>query len=219
MATNNPKESQRMKRILIAMMLCGVAGQGVSRAADAATAETLVWCGLDYSMVKMIGTTDFAQPQQIFPGMLVAWNGLFMKEMLPNLEKMAKSVVSDLKAVEARNEKAGPSQIEREDGSRQEKVDPTDITEAILAGTVRSYELKNETGLGLVFVMDRLVKVQETGCMHVVFFDIATRKVVHSERLCEGAGGFGFRNYWFSPVKRAVKKLPNMYKPLKSRKG
>jgi len=180
----------------------------------------LVWCGLDYSKVRMIGTADFRQPDRIFPDMLVAWNGLFMKEMLPELESMAKSVGSDLKAVTDLNAKAGPSQIERKDGTREEKVKPTHITEADIASAVRAYELKHDRGLGLVFIMDRLVKAQQTGCMHVVFFDIATRKVVLSERVCGEAGGMGFRNYWFRPVKETVRKLPKMYRQIQpKRKG
>src|SRR5207248_8255399 len=66
--------------------------------------NTLVWCGLDYSEVKMIGTLDFRQPAQIFPGELIEWNGLFMKEMMPKLEVMSPSVESDLDAVKARSE-------------------------------------------------------------------------------------------------------------------
>ena len=205
-----------MKRIFIALALLNYLAGGVSRAAEGASADTLVWCGLDYSMVKMIGTADFREPDRIFPGMLVAWNGLFMTEMLPKLEAMDRSLRTDLKAVEARNEKASAKQIEREDGTREEKVRTTHITEADIAKTVRSYDLKNDKGLGLVFIMDRLVKAQETGCLHIVFFDIATRKVVFSERVCEGAGGIGFRNYWFRPVKDAVKRLPKIYKQVKA---
>lgn len=178
----------------------------------------LVWCGLDYSKVKMIGTVDFVQPQQIFPGMLVAWNGLFMKEMLPELEKIARSVGSDLDAVEAANEKASSKQIERADGTRAEKVDPTHITESDIADMVKGYNLKHDKGLGLVFIMDRLVKAQQTGCLYVVFFDVGTRKIIKSQRLCEEAGGMGFRNYWFRPVKNAVKKLPKMYKEVTATK-
>jgi hypothetical protein len=70
----------------------------------------------------------------------------------------------------------------------------------------------------MVFIMDRLVKAQETGCMYVVFFDVASRKVVHSERVCERAGGIGFRNYWFRPVKNVVDKLPKIYKTVKAGK-
>lgn len=80
---------------------------------DSTNSPALVWCGLDYSMVKMIGTQDFRQPERIFPTMLDEWNNLFMKEMLPELEKMAKSLGTDLAAVRERNSHATPSQIER----------------------------------------------------------------------------------------------------------
>ena len=204
-----------MKRTLLALAFFGLAATGVR--AQESNPNMLVWCGLDYSKVKMIGTTDFAQPSQIFPGMLVAWNGLFMKEMLPELEKMTSSVGTDLAATEAANEKAKADQIEREDGTRAEKVDPTHIKESDIADMVNSYKLKHDKGIGLVFVMDRLVKAQETGCLYVVFFDLSSRKVLRSERLCEKAGGFGFRNFWFRPIKEAVKKLPKMYKDVKAK--
>jgi hypothetical protein len=205
----------KMKRLLMAGLLFHLAGLAVGRA-EAAPSGPLVWCGLDYSKVKMIGTLDFRQPDQIFPGMLSTWNGLFMKEMMPHLESMAKSVVSDLEAVQARNDKAGPDQIQRQDGTSDEMVKPTHITDADIAEAVRGYKLKHDQGLGLVFIMDRLVKNQATGCLYVVFFDVASRKVLHSERLCEKAGGAGFRNYWFKPVKVAVEKLPKMYRMVSS---
>jgi hypothetical protein len=207
-----------MKKFFSALLMLAVAGSRVSAAEEASSPDALVWCGLDYSMVKMIGTMDFNQPNQIFPGMLSAWNGLFIKEMLPELQKMAKSVQTDLAAVQGRNEKATPSQIEREDGSREEKVVPSHIKEADIASAVASYKLQNNQGLGLVFIMDRLVKAQETACLYVVFFDVASRKVIRSERMCSQAGGMGFRNYWFRPIKDAVKKLPKMYKDVKSKK-
>src|SRR5947209_7999722 len=80
-------------------------------------ADTLIWCGLDYSKVKMIGLSDFRQPDQIFPGMLDRWNELFKREMLPKLSSMAPVVRVDTDAVYARNSQASPSQIVREDGS------------------------------------------------------------------------------------------------------
>jgi hypothetical protein len=207
-----------MKKILIAMLLLNVAGVTFVRAAETASPNTLVWCGLDYSKVKMIGTLDFRNPDQIFPGMLTAWNGLFMTEMLPQLEKMAGSVRTDLQAVQQSNEKAKAAQIEHKDGSSDEMVKPTHITEADIAGMVTSYKLENSQGLGLVFIMDRLVKAQEMVCVHVVFFDVASRKVVRSERVCGKAGGIGFRNFWFRPVKDTVKQLPKMYQDAKAKR-
>jgi hypothetical protein len=206
-----------MKRALMTMVMFALVSTGVVRAQESAGPDTLVWCGLDYSKTKMIGTTDFAQPSQIFPGMLMAWNALFMKEMLPELEKMAKSVRTDLAAVEASNEKASEKQIQREDGTREEMVTPTHIKDSDIAELVSSYKLKNTQGLGLVFVVDRLVKAQEMGCTYVVFFDVSSRKVLSSQRFREKAGGMGFRNYWFHPIKDTVKKLPKVYREVKGK--
>ena len=165
----------------------------------------------------MFGTLDFRQPNQIFPGMVVQWNGLFNKEMLPELEDMAKIVQTDTDAVMERNQNTSASQIERKDGTKSEMLNQSHITETEIAEMVRSYKLKNSNGLGLVFVMDRLVKNHEQGCMYVVFFDVPSRQIVHSERACGEAGGGGFRNYWFSPVKEVVGDLPGMYR--KARNG
>jgi hypothetical protein len=200
----------------MAITALALVGAGNTHARQGAATDPLVWCGLDYSMVKMIGTDGFRDPDKIFPGMLEAWNALFMKEMLPRLEKMAPSAQTDLKAVDARNAKASAKQIEHEDGTRAEKVDPSHITEADIAKAVGSYKLTKDTGLGLVFIVDRLVHAQKTGCLYVVFFDLASRKVVRSERICADAAGFGFRNFWFHPVKLAVEKLPKIYKQAKS---
>jgi len=205
-----------MKRTLVAFAMFGLLAAGAVRAQVTDNPDALIWCGLDYSRVKMIGTTDFNRPNEIFPGMLVAWNGLFMKEMLPELEKMSPSLGSDMAAVGAANDKASAKQIEREDGTREEKVNLSHLKEKDIASIVRSYKLKHDKGLGLVFVMDRLVKVQETGCLYVVFFDVSSRKVLKCERVSEKAFGFGFRNYWFRPVKEAVRKLPPMYQGVKN---
>ncbi len=205
-----------MKRTLVVFAMFGLLAAGAAHAQVTDNPDALIWCGLDYSRVKMIGTTDFNRPQEIFPGMLVAWNGLFMKEMLPELEKMSPSLGSDMAAVGAANDKASAKQIEREDGTREEKVNLSHLKEKDIASIVRSYKLKHDKGLGLVFVMDRLVKVQETGCLYVVFFDVSSRKVLKCERVSEKAFGFGFRNYWFRPVKEAVRKLPPMYQGVKN---
>jgi hypothetical protein len=200
----------------MAVAMVGLLATGAVRAQVTDNPDALIWCGLDYSRVKMIGTTDFNRPHEIFPGMLVAWNGLFMKEMLPELEKMSPSIGSDMAAVAAANDKASAKQIEREDGTREEKVNLSHLKDKDIASIVKSYKLKHDKGVGLVFIMDRLVKVQETGCLYVVFFDVSSRKVLKCERLTEKAFGFGFRNYWFRPVKEAVRKLPPMYSEVKS---
>lgn len=188
---------------------------GLTAAQETNSTKTLVWCGLDYSMVKMIGTMDFNQPDKIFPNMLSTWNGLFMKEMFPKLDSTWNpwsSVKTDVTAVYSRNEKTSANQIIREDGSREEMVNSTHITEADISNAVGSYDLKNSQGIGLVFIMDRLVKAQQESCLYVIYFEISSRKVLYSERVIAKGGGIGFRNFWFNPIKTAVGNLSKMYK-------
>src|SRR2546425_1144481 len=107
-----------MKRMFVMFAVFGVIGLRPAGAEDMRTPDSLVWCGLDYSKVKMIGTDDFRDPENIFPEMLDKWNGLFMTEMLPKLEKMSNSLLTDIKAVEKPNQKPGASAIVRADGTR-----------------------------------------------------------------------------------------------------
>lgn len=167
----------------------------------------IVWCGLDYSKVKMFSGTEFNQPNQIFPAELNAWNELFSRELFPKIERIAITAESDLAAVTFNNQKVGQSQVEMIDGTYEKMVIPSHITESEIAELIQSYKLQNRTGTGLVFVMDRLVKAQAIGCYYVVLFDIASRKTIYCERYCENASGSGFRNYWFTPIKAGVDRL------------
>ena len=206
-----------MKRLLIVAITIAT-GFGSALAQEAETPNTLVWCGLDYSRVKMIGTQDFREPDNIFPHMLESWNALFMKEMLPKLERMAPGLQTSTKTVQRGNAKLNAGCIVRQDGTEADNVKVSHITERDIAASVKAYDIKLKQGLGLVFIMDRLVKAQQTACLYVVFFDIASRKVVYSERRCEKARGAGFRNYWFGPVKRVVNDLPGLYQKAKADK-
>jgi hypothetical protein len=218
-----------------------------------ANPKLLVWCGLDYSMVKMIGTSRDFPESEIFPNsdrrgdraqpMTSAWNELFMKEMYPRLSRDLGAIVqSDLHAVESRNARVTSQQIVHDDGSPRyvgnmaelgNFFDPSrflhrgnsgnknlasHINDADIAAAIRSYRLQTRSGLGLVFIMDRLVKRQETSCMYVVFFDIASRTIISQERVCTEAGGGGIRNHWFGSIKETVKRLPEMYHDAKLRR-
>ncbi len=200
--------------VLLALLLpgCTTSSERTARAGDpVAQADTVVWVGLDYSMVRMIGTADFRQPDKIFPTMFDTWNYLFLREdyAVRAGRELNKKVVLDTTGVSQRNRLATPDQIIRMDGDKQilseSHITPLDIAEA-----VRSYELKEGTGIGLVFIIDRLVKLPEQGCVYLVVFDVATREVIRSERGCYDAGGAGFRNYWFSVVKDAVSDVSDL---------
>ena len=77
-------------------------------------------------------------------------------------------------------------------------------------------KMENTNGLGLVFMIDRLINVHyepaanhetrkninSTGAIYVVFFDVATREIISEKREIHNiAVGGNFRNYWFGPIK------------------
>jgi len=192
-----------MKKVCIAAFLVSLLTVGVF-AEDAKNplsgVDNVVWAGIDFSLVKMIGS-DFNKPNEIFPGMLEKWNGLFVKERIGKLESaIDKKVVLDVAGVEAKNKLTKPDQIITAPGPDDE-IDKTHITDKDISAAVRSLKLKSTSGIGLVYIVDRFVKSEKDAAVFVVYFDIKTRAVVHSKRVVESGGGFGFRNFWFRALK------------------
>jgi len=163
--------------------------------------DTVIWAGLDYSMVRMYGTQDFRDPESIFPKYLDEWNLLFLQERIKTLTAILhKNIVPDIANIAERNKIATTNQVIRQDG---DFVEESAITPKDIADAVRSYKLSETSGLGLVFIVDRLVKSQGSGAVYLVYFDVSTREVLASQRVIAKAGGFAFRNYWFGVIKNA----------------
>jgi hypothetical protein len=205
-----------MKTLLISfIVLCGaltIMAANKPRAASDALRKTdsVVWAGLDYSMVHMYGTRDFHDTDQIFPEMFGAWNTLFIDEgWVQRVGKtLGKRVIIDISGMSERNKLAKPDQVIREDGTGK-LLAATHLSDRDIADAVRSYELKEKRGVGVVFIIDRLVKQPKKGCLYMVFFNVESRTVLASRRGVYRAAGFGFRNHWFRVVKEAV---PNLRK-------
>jgi len=171
--------------------------------------DTLVWAGLDYSRVRMIGPGEFRDPAAIFPGMLQAWNDLFLQERIRFVASHTKKrVILDIDGVTEANKTATGKQIINTPGP-DDVIEKSHITPQDIARAVKGYKMESKSGLGVVFLVDRLVKEDKKGigAVYVVGFDIASREVIFSEREVNKAVGFGFRNYWFRVIKDAEKGL------------
>ena len=169
----------------------------------------IIWAGVDYSHARLIGPGEFANPAAIFPGMLEAWNNLVLQERLRTMKKASgKAIVPDVTGVTEVNKSATAAQIINAPGTN-DTIAQTLITPEVIAQAVKSYQLENKTGLGVVYIVDRFIKLEKkgTGAVYVVAFDVATREVLSAERITGRAGGFGFRNYWFHLIKDAEKGL------------
>ncbi|MCA9493234.1 MAG: hypothetical protein KC621_25055 [Myxococcales bacterium] len=174
--------------------------------ASAAREGALVWTGIDFGLVRMVGTGDFRDTEQIFPGYLDKWNGLFIEEQMDALAKKAKveTVSASLSHLADLHRAADPeTQVLRDDSFPFTDELPR---EAIIE-RIQSYELRATEGLALTLIADQLHKPSQLGCFWVVSYDVASREVHAMEHTCEPAHGLGFRNYWFGAIKNVVKHL------------
>jgi hypothetical protein len=211
----NILEEINMKKLFAsATLVCSLlAFVSAAAARDSLIASSqLVWVGLDYSHARLIGPGQFNDPDAIFPGVFESWNNLFLQERIRFVEKETKKDVTiDIDAVTAANQKASSKQIIESPGA-EDTISGSLLTPEVIGKIVKSYDLKNKSGTGVVFIVDRLVKLDKKGegAVFVVAFDIATRAVIFSERETGKAGGFGFRNYWFRVIKDAEKGLKQL---------
>ena len=192
--------------------------------------KTVVWAGIDYSLAKMIGNNNkfeygFNVPDLIFPGMLEQWNKLFLDERIQRIStSLGRRILIDIASVTERNKTANEKQIVI-DSSNKETIKETHISQETIESEVQSYKMMNTNGLGIVFIVDRLVYgVYATtsgktslsisaaeGAVFVVFFDVGTRQVISIKRKTSStSNASNFRNFWFGPIKDAdsTLKLP-----------
>ncbi|MDR1671579.1 MAG: hypothetical protein LBR57_03575 [Alistipes sp.] len=75
-----------------------------------------------------------------------------------------------------------------------------------IAEMVAGYEIKETSGTGLVIVGTLLDKSIVAGGFVVVYFDVATRKLLYCMPITGKSGGLGLRNYWAGALYNALRK-------------
>lgn len=184
---------------------------GLSLPPTAQAHESLVWAGVDYSLVQMIGSGDFRQPDSIFPGYLNKWNAMVLDEQLDELKKrLHHDIVPRTSFLTARH--AGLDATEHIQRDDLIAYGEALLTREEVARQVRGYELEGD-GMGVVLVAEQLNKSGEMGCYWATFFDIESSRTYETTRLCGETGGVGFRNHWFGSIKSTVAQLKMLKVP------
>ena len=160
---------------------------------DIYNAESITWYGLDYKNAYFISTIDFPDPYAL-KSKFSAWNDLIIHEREKyNLEKFFNTDVNiKLDMMEKRNERIRLKGRITDDDFKSSHLEHADIQEIVNTYTFDG----EESGFGLVFIVESLSKPNAKGAYWVTFFDIKTKKVISTERYLGKAGGFGLRNYW-----------------------
>ena len=88
-----------------------------------------------------------------------------------------------------------------------------------LLGMIKKYsaDIKKQ-GIGVSFIIENFNKGTQEATLFVVFFDIATKKVLVCEKMSGKAMGVGMRNYWAGAIKAILRQIDaTEYKNWKSK--
>lgn len=192
-----------MKRIDAFLWLLAITIMGLSQPVYSQTtkevfnSETpITYLGIDFTQARLIndaGASATDLKEKHFPGI----NQVVVNE--PKKYDLVKAfkrpITNDISVTEKANSTIDAEKIKSSNSSDEGRLSATDIQKV-----VNQYELAGKKGTGLVFIMEGLNKPGAKGSMYVTFIDMATRKVIFTERMTGKAGGFGYKNYWAKSV-------------------
>jgi hypothetical protein len=212
-----------MKRASTILWLVTIAIIGLSRPVYSQTAKEVfnstevpvTYLGIDFSQARLIGDAeaiagDFKEKH--FPGI----NQVVINE--PKKYDIAKAlkrstVSTDIAVTETINSKIEADKIKSSSSAEENRLDA-----AAIANIVSSYDLSGKSGIGLVFIVENLNKTSAKGSMYVTFIDMASKKVLFTERMSGKAGGFGNKNYWAKTVYGVIEQIEkSKYKEWKNK--
>ncbi|SEW22840.1 hypothetical protein SAMN05428988_3369 [Chitinophaga sp. YR573] len=161
----------------------------------------LTYLGVDFSLAKVQGETAVAsQMRDKFEE---------INNVITNEQKkydIAGSfrrdhVMNELSVVNKLNVARNTETLKVDDEAAMEK---DSVKIADIAKHVKSYELSGKKGIGLVFIMDGMSKLNKEATMYVTLLNLSNKKVLFTERMTGKAQGFGFRNYWAYTVYKVL---------------
>jgi hypothetical protein len=165
----------------------------------------VTWLGLDFTVTKLIGDRERFGSESDVRHLMESWNDLILKE--PDKFNVAKAIdrTKVENAVDITNEHNAELDViamfsEAEKDYLHVKV--SDVDEI-----VSSYDFKDLTGIGLMFIVESFSKLNKEGSMWVTFINMGSREVLFTERLVAEPGGSGLRNFWDNSVFGVITKM------------
>jgi hypothetical protein len=179
---------------------------------------SLTYLGIDFTKNHLL---DIGNPDDIRNRIYGSINELIANE--PKKFDLAgafskSNVPHDFSAVTKNNAKININDI-----LSTNSADFTRLKEADINNVVKALDISGKTGVGLLFVMEAMRKLDKKGdaAIWVTLVDMKTKKVLMTERIeSDAKGGFGFRNYWASTIKNLIDDIDKkLYKGWKAKYG
>ncbi|MEI9944642.1 MAG: hypothetical protein WDN26_10535 [Chitinophagaceae bacterium] len=199
------KKIPRLSWVFTALLFCTISASSFSQALKDVFSNSespIVYLGIDFSKARLL---DQGNPDDIRNKLYNSINQLIINEPKKYDLKGAfhkGNIDHDLSAVTAKNDKANINDIISTNSSDFNRFKESDIS-----SMVRELNLSGKKGVGLVFVMEAMRKLDKKGdaAIWVTFVDMGTKKVLMTERIESSASmAIGFRNYWASTIKKLI---------------
>lgn len=167
------------------------------------SAEKIVFYGLDFTKAKF--ALPDAKPDDIKNNLFKQWNdNVFSDNGRFNKESAFKklTVYGEPSVVEKRNATANASSL----AEKYEKP----LTKGEIQSAISEYSGgTRKEGLGVVFLIESFSKKDKKGIADVVFFDIATRKVLFYKQMTGEPRGGGLNNFWMGSIQVMFDNMAN----------
>ncbi len=161
------------------------------------------WLGVDFSNTKLLGSEGFNDPVQIINYYLPNINLLVFNEADKyNVEKAFR--ISNYHPYSYYFDKTNRrTSTENLFADRDYILEESEVIDII--NTYKFDKIKQD--LALAFIVESLDKTLAKETIWVTVINTKTKDILLLERMIEKPGGFGFRNYWASPIDRVIKKI------------
>lgn len=182
------------------------------------TATPLTYLGIDYTYNRLINNPE-GNAADIQARLYRSMNDLVINEpdnyKITSAFNRSETVNNDISGVIAKNEK-----INAKDIMSSKDADYNRLKESDIAAAVKGLSIKQNGGIGLVFIMEGMKKEEKKsyGSVWVTLIDMKSKTVLMTERFEQEAAGFGFRNFWASIIKKSIVEIDKKkYKSWKSK--
>jgi hypothetical protein len=167
----------------------------------------LTFIGLDLSQARFVTRVEFPKLDQEGTVMFNRWNGLLQSEWTKyNLAQPLGlgNVPTEVQYVQVVNDAVDVQKA-------WASGDPV-FDKAQIPAMVKKYNTQDVEGVGCVFIVGSFNKILEKADIHVTFFDMKTKAVLHTEQFTAKPVGFGERNYWAGAVSNVLDGIGKTYR-------
>jgi hypothetical protein len=171
------------------------------------TGPEIVWLGLDFTQIKLIGPLGTVDKDEIVPLFDDINRVVITERSKYNFEAALRKdkVPFNLEIVTRLNSGIRPEEVIVYNSSNEN----SNLNEESVSVLVKQYNVPGKEGIGLVFFMESFDKYRETGTMWVTFFSLSDRNVLFTERMSGPAGGISFRNHWARTIFEVIDQIRN----------